>query len=230
MPWIFLSLMIVNAIYFGGKFIEGGLPRSGVDKAEISQMQGRELSLLGERHDLAQQNNSADSFSDREGVEKLDIAAAAQYCFNVGPFESEALAKKFAFQMRAEGFNAALQMRKTEETDFWVFIPPFTNREKAEERLRDLKARGVHGFVVRDGAFINAISLNHFSQKELAQSFLLQMQAAGVPVESRQIKSSRAEYWVYLASGHSGKGLRAALEGFSGPGAALKRESAACEE
>jgi hypothetical protein len=83
---------------------------------------------------------------------------------------------------------------------------------------------------VREGAFINAISLNHFSRKELAQAFLQKMQAAGISVEYREINQASVERWIYVAPARSKVDLRATVDAQVSRQDGLKRENASCEE
>lgn len=223
MPWIFLCLMALNAAYFGWQFTQVSAPRTHVKEASLPQM-GVRVELLSERP------RQAAATPVMEQQAEAEPAPLVQQCFNVGPFAGEGVARGFADTMRSKHFEAVINKRKAEIKDYWVFIPAFTNRERAEEKLRDLKARGVQGFVVRDGAFINAISLNHFSQKELAQAFLAKMQEQGVSVEFREMNSMGAELWAYVEPGRSKASLRAGIDAYLGSHEELRRESVPCQD
>lgn len=225
MPWIFLCLMLVNVVYFGWGFMNSVQPQVRVTSAATAQ--GGRIRLLSESPELQQ---AAAQGSEPAEAMPVPVAAAVPQCFNVGPFATEGVLQSFASAMRAKRFVVRVDKRKVDEKDFWVFIPAFTTRAKAEERLRELKARGIDGYVVKDGVFINSISLNHFSRKELAQSFLEQMQAAGVTVEYRELSRPGMEQWVYLEPGPSKAELRDEIDGFLAKHEGLKRENASCEE
>ncbi len=228
MPWIFLCLMLANAVYFGWKFMEGTQPQARPVMTEVEQ-QGERLLLLSERPELVVPPAPEPVEEQGEAVVAVPAAAIKQ-CFNVGPFVSDAAVQKWVEPIKAKKVSARIDKRKVDVKDYWVFVPAFTNREKAEERLRDLKSRGIDGFIVKDGVFINAISLNHFSRKELAQAFLQKMQEAGVSVEYREINQPGIERWVYLMPGGSKADLRAIIDGQLIKQDELKRENAACEE
>lgn len=232
MPWIFVCLMIANAVYFGWKFMEGTQPQPKVAAAE-TLLQGAPVQLLSERPEIAvpMARLEADVIAEAEPVVDVSPAiAAAPQCFSVGPFTADAGLQRFVGAMQAKGFVARVDKRKVSTKDYWVFVPAFTNRDRADEKLRELKARGIDGFVVKDGVFVNAISLNHFSKKELAQAFLEKMKAAGVAVEYREIAQEAVERWVYLAAGRSKANLRAQLDDQISSDSVLKRENAPCEE
>lgn len=231
MPWIFLCLMMINAVYFGWKFLEGQPSQAMQQVGGVSaQIDGAQVALLSERPSLVRQEKT-EGDSSAEVVAPPSVAAASlPSCFYVGPFGSDSAVKELGSLMESKGFEVRMESRKVEEKDFWVFIPPFTSREKAEERLRELRARGVEGFVVRSGVFINSISLNHFSKKELAMSFRQQMSSLGISVEYREIKRPGMEFWLYLASRQGAGGLRATIDESLRKNGELRREVAACEK
>lgn len=227
MPWIFVCLMIANAVYFGWEFMEGTQPQARPVTAE-AQLAGANIQLLSERP--APKQPEAAPVAEEEEQAVAPVIGAGPQCFSVGPFGGESALQKFVGLMQGKGFSARVDKRKVDGKDYWVFVPAFTNRDKAEERLRDLKSRGIEGFVVKEGVFINAISLNHFSRKELAQAFLQKMQAAGVQVEYREIAQNGVERWVYLAPARSKESLRTVVDAQVSKQEGLKRENAPCEE
>jgi cell division septation protein DedD len=228
MPWIFMLLMLLNGAYFGWKFVEGQGPQSGATHAVVQE--GKLISLLSERPELLKKPEEEKEQATEEVGAFPAAAAAAKVCFNVGPFLSDADLRKFVSSLRDRGFTVRVESRRVDERDYWVFIPPFTNRSKAEERLRDLRSQGIEGFIVKDGVFVNAISLNHFSKKELADTFLLQMQKAGFIVEYREITKPAKQSWVYAAHGQRGGDLRGAVDGYLAHHDDVRKEITACEE
>lgn len=230
MPWIFLCLILTNAVYFGWKFMEGTQPQARPLAAQSAQL-GARLFLLSERPDLVPAMEPAKASEPSEQVPVLIPASGSvMQCFNVGPFSVAGTWKQFAEPMRDKHFSMRVDERKVNGKDYWVFVPAFTNRERASERLRDIKARGIDGFVVKQGPFVNAISLNHFSRKDLAEAYLVKMQAAGVAVEYREITQVGSEQWLYLSPGQSKLNLRSAIDAQIEKSEGLKRENASCEE
>ncbi|MDI1300508.1 MAG: SPOR domain-containing protein [bacterium] len=228
MPWIFLCLMLTNAVYFGWKFMEGAQPQARPLAVESVQL-GARLQLLSERPDLIPAPAPAPPDDKQSAVTAPVIVSAAQ-CFSVGPFSPGAGLSHFVEQMRGKRLFVRVDQRKVAGKDYWVFVPAFTNREKADERLRDLRGRGIDGFVVKEGVFVNAISLNHFSRKELAQAYLEKVRAAGVVVEYREIAQGGSEQWVYLSPGQSRANVRSLIDAQIAKSDGLRRENASCEE
>lgn len=242
MPWIFLCLMAINAVYFGWNFMEVSRPQSTVRAHSLPQL-GARVELLAEsrlgRAPVAEPLAGGDGAEAPDGSETAPPAAAPaaalpaamqKQCFFVGPYDREGEARSFAGTLKAKRFVARTDKRKVEVKDYWVFLPPFVSRTKAEERLRELRAQGVQGFIVKEGVFVNAISLNHFSRPELAQSFLTQMKEKGIMGEYRELVSAGTEYWVYASPGQSQAEIKPALDEYIASRDSLKREITACDD
>lgn len=230
MPWIFLSLMLMNAVYFGWNFMEGSQPQARTLVAEAVQV-GDRVQLLSEKPRLAPVAGTAPDPAEEKAASEPAVAATGPQCFNVGSFApANKDLQRFVSAMRGKNYFVRVDQRRVDAKDYWVFVPAFTNREKAEERLSELKSRGVDGFVVKEGVFINSISLNHFSRKELAQAYLEKMQAIGIGVEYREIARNEMEHWVYLAPARSKANLRQAIDAQLTIQNGLRRENASCEE
>lgn len=229
MPWIFMCLMAINAVYFGWKFMEVSAPQSTVKEHSLPQM-GARILLLGESKLVRAAPPTPEAAPQVAEAPPAADAAVVRQCFNVGPFASEGEARSLASQMRSKRFIVRADKRKVDVKDYWVFIPAFTNRDRAEEKMRELQSKGISGFIVKEGMFVNAISLNHFSQKDLAQAYLVKMQEAGLAVESRDTTSVGIQHWVYVSPGSSKADLRKVVDDYLGSHETLKREIAACEE
>lgn len=224
-----MCLMAINAVYFGWKFMEVSAPQSVVRGQSVPQL-GDRIQLLSEgKPGRAAAAAPEVPEPEPEGPSAVDTAVVRQ-CFSIGPFASESEARGLINQMQGKRFNVRVDRRKVDVRDYWVFIPAFTNRERAEAKMRELRSKGIPGFIVKEGMYVNAISLNHFSQPELAQSFLARMKESGISVESRNTTTVGLQHWVYVAPGSSRTDLRAAVDGYLASREALKREIASCEE
>lgn len=235
MPWIFMCLMAINAGYFGWKFMEASRPQSTVKEQSLPQV-GARVELLAESQLAQPPAVAAPAAEAEEGEPGAGTAtsgvqvAPMRQCFFVGPYAKEADARSYAGAMKAKRFLVRLDKRKVDVKDYWVFLPPFVSRTKAEEKLRELRAQGVQGFIVKDGMFVNAISLNHFSRPDLAQSFLGQMKEKGIMGEYRELVSPGAEFWVYTSPGQAQADIKASIDEYIASRASLKREITACNE
>lgn len=120
-------------------------------------------------------------------------------CVDIGPLAREA----------ASSANEWLQSEKivyTERTDerrvessTWVYIGPFEDRKKAEQRLRDLKKQGVgDALIMNDAQGETAISLGLFAQPENARHRVEEL--AQKSIETKQEVRTRNETitWIDL--------------------------------
>jgi hypothetical protein len=223
--------MLANAVYFGWKFLDGQSSRAIQQiVGEPISVEGGQIVMLSERPAPGQSNKAIVEPEDGANVAPTVALRATPHCYLIGPFFADAAMSDFGARMKSRGAMVRTESRKVEEEDFWVFIPPFTSREKAEERLRELQSRGVEGFVVKNGVFANSISLNHFSKKELAMSFRQKMKLAGISVEYREIKRPGVQYWLYLALPEINGPLQADMDKYLENNDGLRREIAACEK
>lgn len=76
-----------------------------------------------------------------------------------------------------------LSQRQVEHTiGYWVYVPPLKGKAAVNQKIAQLKARGIEEyFVVQDaGPWLNAISLGVFRTQEAAQNFLNELRAKEV--------------------------------------------------
>ncbi len=79
--------------------------------------------------------------------------------------------------------ESKLSQRQIEHTiGYWVYIPPLKDKAATNQKVAQLKARGVKEyFVVQDaGPWLNAISLGVFKTQEAAQNFLNELHTKNV--------------------------------------------------
>ena len=103
-------------------------------------------------------------------------------CMEWGDFSGEGFdrASKALADLQLE---SKLSQRQVEHTiGYWVYIPPLKNKVAANQKIAQLKARGVgEYFIVQDaGPWLNAISLGVFRTQEAAQNFLNELHAKDV--------------------------------------------------
>ncbi|PNE01098.1 hypothetical protein A15D_03327 [Alcanivorax sp. MD8A] len=126
-------------------------------------------------------------------------AARGTLCPVVGPWESRDAAQAGAVQLRASGVSGDVRSLTVQQDRLsWVYLPPYTDRERALAVLHELQDRGVDSFIVKEGEDANAISLGYFSSEESAEGLRVKMRNAGYPAFVRETSRPVTEYWVYL--------------------------------
>lgn len=121
-------------------------------------------------------------------------------CMEWGEFSGADLA-------RAENALASLQLgdklsqRQVEHTiGYWVYIPPLKDKAAVNQKIAQLKARGVaEYFVVQEsGQWFNAISLGVFKTQEAAQKFTESLRAKDVRSAQIGERASKLKATVFV--------------------------------
>jgi len=76
MPWIFLTLMLANIVYFGWKFMEGTQPQARPAEQAVV-LEGDRIQLLSERKELPAPIEPEGSPSAAEDEQEPVVVAAA---------------------------------------------------------------------------------------------------------------------------------------------------------
>jgi hypothetical protein len=109
------------------------------------------------------------------------VASLADVCVEWGPMSD---ADRVRAQARLEPLDLGklITQRKVEViVNYWVFIPPLTNKSAVDRRVTELKAQGVRDVVpVELGPQQLAISLGVFRTEDAAQARLAALTADGV--------------------------------------------------
>jgi len=181
---LFWILLLGNVILFA--IMQWGGALLGDGQATQAQPPLREGSiLLLEAHqsmpDIAQSApvHSAVPMAASAPVTAEPIKAI---CMEWGEFSGEGFdrASKALGDLQLE--NRLSQRQVEHSIGYWVYIPPLKSRVAANQKIAQLKARGVgEYFVVQEaGPWLNAISLGVFRTQEAAQNFLNELRAKDV--------------------------------------------------
>jgi hypothetical protein len=86
---------------------------------------------------------------------------------------------------------------------YWVYIPPLKKRAEVENKIAQLKERGVNDyFVVQEkGPWLNAISLGVFKTEEAAQKYLVLLHSNGVRSAKLGERMSKLKFTVFILKG-----------------------------
>ncbi len=86
---------------------------------------------------------------------------------------------------------------------FWVYIPPLKDKAAVNQKVAQLKARGVaEYFVVQEaGQWLNAISLGVFKTQEAAQKFTESLRAKDVRTAQIGERASKLKATVFVLNG-----------------------------
>jgi hypothetical protein len=98
-----------------------------------------------------------------------EVAANAEIpqCFSLGPFTKKEAAKETLADIDAMGLQSVIRSTAMKQKKrFWVYLPPYSTRQKAVDEAGKLATLGVEDyFIISDGRRDNAISLGIFNKK-----------------------------------------------------------------
>lgn len=129
-------------------------------------------------------------------------------CMEWGEFSGDDLARATA-ALSALQLGDKLSQRQVEYAiGYWVYIPPMKDKAAVNQKIAQLKARGIDEyFVVPDaGPWLNAISLGVFKTREAAQHFLDELRSSK-GVRSAQIgeRASKLKVTLFVLNGLDAK-------------------------
>ena len=119
-------------------------------------------------------------------------------CWEWGDFSGADLARAQTALSALQLGDKLTQHQIEHDTGYWVYFPPLKNKAAINQKIKELKARGINEyFVVQNaGPWQNAISLGVFKTQEAAQLFLDKMRSK--KVRSAQIGQRASKFSVTL--------------------------------
>lgn len=119
-------------------------------------------------------------------------------CFSIGPFAEENVANKAMAFLQQQGMATELRTEwHNEFFGYWVYLPPFPNREAALAVTRELKLHGIDDFfIVLASAKQNAISLGVYRNHETALALQKRLQSMDFKAELEKRMQNRPEFWL----------------------------------
>ncbi len=223
MKWIFGLLVLVNVLFFAVMHWGGALTVDAGNPPVQAALNADKVKLAGVNAVSAPVSAvpvaaSAIPAIAASHVEAAPVPPVKLSCMEWGEFSGTDL-------LRVEKALAAIKLgdrlksRVVEYTSgYWVYIAPMKSRAEVEQKIAQLKARGVGDyFVVQEaGAWQNAISLGVFKTEEAAKKYLVKLQAQGVRTASVGERASKLKFTVFALS-HLENGLSSQV-------AALRRD------
>jgi len=133
-------------------------------------------------------------------------------CLLAGPFPSEGDAawvqkwfenRQMQAQRRAE--------TQTEIKRFWVYLEPQPSQEVAQQKVEDLKSKGIQDFrLIKGGEMRNAISLGVYSTQNSVNRRLAELAGQGYqPLVVPRETETRTVHWVDISGEHNRESLLA---------------------
>jgi hypothetical protein len=219
MRGFFLLLLLTNVAFLLWQYKYPG-STAQADIYSGIQFENQGLTLLSElpagerpaqRQDVALSSGRADmQTAPREPRESERVAPPVagderpqqeRICRRVGGIEERTLLDKLLAELKVLGVTRLLQgSEQGQKSNYWVMLPPYSNRDKATEAAEILKDKKVKDFfIVRSGDYENAVSLGVFSTRERAQRRYDQIAALNARLRRPRIESIELpakRYWL----------------------------------
>lgn len=126
-------------------------------------------------------------------------AVPQKRCFTLGPFmnSDDVTSATEKLMLSGRPFEKRVSEKK-EQIGYWVYLPPFENREAAVQKAEEFKLLGdKHFYVVKAPAeYANAISLGVFQGKSNAQRRYRQLKNLGYDVKLQGRYRQNPVYWL----------------------------------
>lgn len=216
MRWIFISLLVFNAAAFcWGWFFESPSATTETQSAKpfaYKHVQSLQLlselppaSVAGVDAETADQSakiNAVSGSSRQPPIKKNN----KPLCALVGPFKDREGAAEF--QQRLSAMDIRSNVKDVElpaGLRYQIYLPPEVSQKAALRKLAELQAKKIDSYVIPKGDLENGISLGLYSQKDLADQRLGEVQAIGLPAAIKVIERTYWEIWVMLEEGEGEK-------------------------
>lgn len=188
MRWLFLGLVIINALYFvWARQNFDGAAELAPALNNTSQLELDQVKLLGE------------SVGDTRRQSTVNKSSAQMEIMLLGGFSDEKTAEKLQQRLLSLDINSQLTTLDSQvDVEYWVYLEPLASRQASVRQLKELQARKIDGYLITQGDLANGISLGMFSREDSAQGVAERLSAAGYAPLIRAVERSQRLYWVAI--------------------------------
>jgi len=219
-----ICLVFLNLLYLSWNlgFLPGSDNENTVIIREPIQQAPESLILLNELSDVQSvENNTAEISTEAFSTEILDSDSAAVNeipeevftqalteegnfaCLAIGDFENITVSNALVTELRQQGLQARVELQEQLESEYRVYMPPFTSDAAARQALVNLLESGIDSFLITDGDLAQGISLGVFSLQNSAFRLQEELASEGYATNIQETVRSNTEFWVVLNSATS---------------------------
>ena len=211
MKWILVAMIFVNigfAVWAANREIVA--PESPSTAATLPGHVNR-LLLLSEFDDnplreragkdsAIQAGESIDSTGD-DGVAQQESSSRTEICFSVDPLSTTEEVDQIGEWLASRGGMSTLREDERREVSrFWVYFPPFENRDVALARVQQMQNDQIDDiYVIHRGDKANAISLGLYSHRESLDRRLSELREKGYEPSIERRYETKISSWFDVA-------------------------------
>jgi hypothetical protein len=186
MRWVFLSLICLNLLVMVWFWRDQA--GKNVELVAEPKQKGESLILLSEL--------DSSEISYKEAKSKTNPIGSRR-CYSVGPLADRIDAKHLKVRAEALGFRSELRGLTTGKSiEYWVHIPPQSNRQQSLRLLRELQGRSIDSYIITQGDLAEGISLGLFRNETSAQNLTQKMQDLNYKVVIKEVTRGEKELWL----------------------------------
>lgn len=207
MKIVFWITLLANVIFFAA-MQWGDMLIDAPQTITLPALHEEKIRLLASQPDMPDASLSGSLPPDTAPSAAATLATSTDksvntLCLEWGDFSGADLARATAV-LSAWQLGDKLSQRQIEHNiGYWVYMPPLKDKAAINQKLAQLKARGVNEyFVVQDpGPWLNAISLGVFKTREAAQNFLDVLRTKDVRTAQVGERASKLKATIFVLQG-----------------------------
>lgn len=216
-----IGLLLLNLLYLSWNlgFFPGSDNTDKVIVREPSQRAPQSLVLLSEMPveqslgnavvDVATESTTSfptDSAIDEISPQSSSAAESDEEslaCLAIGDFENITDTNVLVDELRQQGLQARVELQEQIESEYRVYMPPFTSDTAARQTLANLLANGIDSFLITNGDLAQGISLGVFTQQSSAFTLQEELASEGYATNIQETILSNTEFWIVIRSATS---------------------------
>ncbi len=220
-----IGLLLLNLVYFAWNM--GFLPGKTESETAVirspSQQAPKSLVLVSELEEISLLEDSlGDDLEDglvelgiantEDSIQALEASVAqfpediggevannnASACMAIGAFANLTIARTLVTEITEKGFLADIELQKQTESEYRVYMPPFSSDAAARQTLANLLENGIDSFIINSGDLGGAISLGLFQQQQSAFRLQEELAAEGYATSIQETVQSDTEFWIII--------------------------------
>lgn len=124
-------------------------------------------------------------------------------CLAIGDFGNIADSNALLTEITQQGLEARVETVEQIDSEYRVYMPPFSSDAAARQTLANLLENGIDSFLITDGELARGISLGVFSQQRSAFNLQGELASEGYATNIQEIVRSNTEFWIVINSAAS---------------------------
>ena len=207
MKWIFAAMILVNA-GFAAWAANREIPvASSPSAATTLPDHVNRLLLLSELDENPLRERAPSRPADTEETAHTSVdslarvhsqSQPAEICLSVGPLANVEDVERVGTWLASRGGVSTLREGERREVSrFWVYFPPFQNRDAAITRVQQMQGDQIDDiYVIHRGDMANAVSLGLYSRRESLDRRLSELRSKGYePSIERRYESKKSSWF-----------------------------------